>query len=90
MIVKYEDDFPRLSRHIRNYKKRFPMFMHDIRKLESNIEQLKKEYSFYIIKHKQTKSEHYLTQANQKIEEINQVILLIDKIELIAILSRSG
>ena len=88
MIVKYEDDFPRLARHIRNYKKRFPMFMHDIRKLESNIEQLKKEYSFYTIKQKQSKSEHYLTQANQKIEEINQVILLIDKIELMAILSR--
>ena len=88
MIVKYEDDFPRLAKHIRNYKKRFPMFIHDIRKLENNIDQLKKEYSFYIIKYKQNKSETYLLQAEQKIAEINQVILLIDKIELLAILSK--
>jgi len=64
------------------------MFIHDIRKLENNIDQLKKEYSFYIIKYKQNKSETYLLQAEQKIAEINQVILLIDKIELLAILSK--
>jgi len=66
------------------------MFINDIRKLESNIEQLKKEYSFYMIKYKQNKSDQYLRQAEQKIQEINEVVLLIDKIELLSILSRSG
>ena len=88
MIVKHEDDFPRLRAHIKKYRRRFPMFSADIRRIETNIESSIKTYSEYMIKYRRTKSELFYHDALQQLESINELILLIDKIELMTILSR--
>jgi hypothetical protein len=88
MIVKHEDDFPRLRAHIKKYRRRFPMFSADIRRIETNIESSIKTYSEYMIKYRRTKSELFYNDAHNQLESISQLVKLIDQIELVAILSR--
>jgi len=88
MIVKHEDDFPRLRAHIKKYRRRFPMFSADIKRIETNIESSIKTYSEYMIKYRRTKSELFYHDAHNQLESINQLVKLIDQIELVAILSR--
>jgi len=88
MIVQHEDDFPRLRRHIRGYRRRYPMFHQDIRRIENNIESCIKTYSEYMIKYRRSKSETFHQDALQQLEHINNFIKLIDQIDLVALLSR--
>jgi len=81
-------DFTDIRDHVKRYKKQFPMFMKDIRRIESTIDNHIKLHGQYLVQYKQTHSEKFREKADAEIEQINNLLKLIDKIELIAILSK--
>jgi ribosome-binding ATPase YchF (GTP1/OBG family) len=88
MQIESEKDFTELRQYIDKYHKRFPMFRHDIVKIESIIEEHIKQYSIAMVHYRQSHSKHYLEQAQKEIEEINRVLSTVGKLELIALLSQ--
>jgi len=81
-------DFSDIRDHVKRYKKRFPMFLKDIRRIENTIENHIKLHSQYLVKYKQTHSNKYLEKAQAEIDQINNLLKLIDKIELMAMLAK--
>ncbi len=88
MNIESHKDFPDLRKHFSVWRRRFPMFTHDVQKIERIIEQHITNYSNHLVKHRQTHNKTYLEKAQFEIDEINRVISTVEKLELMAILSR--
>jgi hypothetical protein len=88
MQIESEKDFPELRERFNKWRRSFPMFKHDVKKIEDTVEQLIKEYSVSLMHYRQSKKRYYLEQAQTHIDEINRVVSTIEKIELMALLSR--
>ena len=88
MEVKSEEDFKALRQHIESYRKRFPMFVHDIVKIEHIAEEHIKQHSIAMVYYRQTHSRSHLERAQKEIDAINQLLSTVGKIELMALLSQ--
>jgi hypothetical protein len=88
MQITSEKDFTDLRQYIDKYHQRFPMFRHDIVKIENIIEDHIKQYSIAMVYYRQSHSKHYLEQAEKQIEEINRILSTVGKLELMALLSQ--
>lgn len=89
MEVKSENDFPEVRQKISEWRKRHPMFKHDVDRISTIIEEHITNYSKIMVQHRQTKSKTYLEKADRELEEINRVFRTVGKIELLSILSRN-
>ena len=89
MQIESEKDFPELRKQFIIWKKRFPMFAHDVRKIEDIIEQHIQNYSISLVHYRQRHSTSYLQIAQKEIDEINRVLSTVGKLELMAMLSGS-
>ncbi len=89
MKVESEKDFPVLRKHIDAYKHRFPMFVHDIKRIEHIVETHIQNFSQAGVHYRQTKSRTYLEKAQQELDRINEIISLVDKMELMALIARA-
>ena len=89
MEISSELDFPKLREQIKIWRKRFPMFRHDVDQIENIIEIHIQNHSIALVFHRQTKKKKYLEDAEKEIESINRVISTVSKLELMAILSQS-
>jgi hypothetical protein len=87
--VNSEKDFTELRRHFDVWRRRFPMFAHDVYKIENIVETHIQNYSIALVHYRQTKQKRYLERAEQEIQEINRIIALAEKAQLMAILSQS-
>jgi DNA-binding ferritin-like protein len=88
MHIESDKDFPKLRIQFTEWRKRFPMFKHDVTSIERIVEEHIKRHSQILIQYRQTHSKSYLEQAQLEIDLINQVIATVEKIELMAMLSR--
>jgi hypothetical protein len=88
MQIQSDKDFPELRKQFNVWRKRFPMFKHDVNRIEAIVENHIKNYSMALIMHRQTHGKTYLAQAQHQLDEINRVIGTVEKIELMAMLSR--
>lgn len=88
MHIESDRDFPELRKQFNVWRKRFPMFNHDVVRIESMVEKHIKDHSIALMMHRQTHKKYYLEQAQKEIDEINRVIGTVEKIELMAMLSR--
>jgi hypothetical protein len=88
MYIEGEKDFPELRNQFTIWRRRFPMFTHDVRKLQDTIENEIKEHSIALMHHRQSHKRFYIEKAQSHIDNINNLILTIEKIELMALLSR--
>mgnify|MGYP003671032854 FL=1 len=88
MQIENENDFPKLRIQIYEWKKRFPMFVHDVKHVERLIENHISTYSKHLVIYRQTHSKKYLELAQHEIDAINQKLLLVGNIELMSLLSR--
>jgi hypothetical protein len=88
MQIQSDRDFPELRRQFNTWRKRFPMFKHDVNRIEAIVENHIKNYSMALIMHRQTHGKSHLAQAQHELDEINRVIGTVEKIELMAMLSR--
>lgn len=88
MQIESEKDFPELRERFNKWRKSFPMFAHDVNKIESIVEAHIRDYSVSLIHYRQSKKRYYIAQAQTHIDEINRVVSQVEKIELMALLSR--
>jgi hypothetical protein len=88
MQIESEQDFPKLRTQFTEWRKRFPMFTHDVSSIERIVEEHIKRHSQILIQHRQTHSKRYLDDAQAEITTINRVIATVEKIELMAMLSQ--
>jgi len=88
MHVESDRDFPNLRRHISAWRKRFPMFTHDVNQVEHIVERHIQNFAIAGVQYRQTKSKRYLEIAQHELDEINRVISTVEKLELMAMLSQ--
>lgn len=88
MQIESDKDFPELRKQIAVWNKRFPMFKHDVHKINRIIENHIQNYSIELVHYRQTRNRSYLEKAQKEIDEINRVLSTVGKLELMAILSQ--
>ena len=88
MEVQSEKDFQELRRQFSLWRKRFPMFTHDVNQIERIIEQHIKNHSIALVQYRQTHSKTYLETAQKELDEINRILSTVGKQELMALLSQ--
>jgi hypothetical protein len=88
MQIESEQDFTELRKQFLVWRKRFPMFTHDVYQIEKIIDSHIQQHSKIMVLYRQTHSRSYLERAQLEIAAINQVIATVEKLELIAMLSR--
>jgi Skp family chaperone for outer membrane proteins len=81
-------DFKEIRDRINDWRRRFPMFNHDVKRIERIVENHIQEYSTALVYYRQTKQKKYLEQAQNHIDEIDRVINTVEKVQLIALLAR--
>ena len=86
--INSHEDFNKLREQLIKWRKRFPMFAHDVRRIQSSIEIHMKNYMDHLIRYKQTKSERCIENAQMEIDKINALMNTISKVELMSILSK--
>jgi hypothetical protein len=88
MQIASEQDFTELRKQFLVWRKRFPMFVHDVQQIEKIIDSHIQQHSKIMVLHRQTHSRSYLEKAQLEIDAINKVIATVEKLELMAMLSR--
>jgi len=86
--ITSHEDFNKIRDQLDKWKKRFPMFSHDVRRIQDAIEVHMKNYMDHLIKYKQTKSNHCIDRAQEELDKINGLLNTISKVELMALLSK--
>ena len=88
MQIESDKDFTQLRNQFSVWRKRFPMFVHDVQQIEKIIDRHIQQHSKIMVMHRQTHNRSYLEKAQLEIDAINQVIGTVEKLELMAMLSR--
>ena len=88
MKVQTDKDFAELTQQFSVWRKRFPMFTHDVQRIEKIINQHITAHSKIMVMYRQTKNLSYLEKAQQEINTINTVLATVEKMELMSLLSR--
>lgn len=88
MNITSDKDFAELHNQFTAWRKRFPMFAHDVQQIERIVNSHIQSHSRLMVLHRQTRSRSYLEKAQQEIDAINRVVATVEKIELMAMLGR--
>jgi hypothetical protein len=88
MEIDFNQDFSELRKQFGAWRKRFPMFVHDVKQIETIVEQHIQNFAIAGIHYRQTHSKSYLEKAQHELDEIKRVVAMVEKIELMAMLSR--
>ena len=88
MQIESDKDFKQLREQFTAWRKRFPMFIHDVKRIEKIIDEHIQTHSKIMVMYRQTHNKSYLEKAQQEIDSINQVLSTVEKIELMAMLAR--
>ena len=88
MQIESDQDFSKLRQRFSEWRRRFPMFTHDVTNIERIVEDHIKRHSQILIQYRQTHGKRYLDEAQAEITAINRVISTVEKIELMAMLSQ--
>jgi hypothetical protein len=87
MQIQSDKDFQTLRDQFSQWRKRFPMFKHDVQQIEHIINTHIQSHSKLMVLHRQTHNRSYLEKAQLEIDAINRVVLTVEKIELMSLLS---
>jgi hypothetical protein len=88
MKVESDQDFKKLRDQFTAWRDRFPMFVHDVQRIEKIINQHITAHSKIMVMYRQTKNRSYLEKAQREIDTINTVLSTVEKMELLSLLSR--
>ena len=88
MKVESDQDFKQLRDQFTAWRHRFPMFTHDVQRIEKIINHHITAHSKIMVMYRQTKNRSYLEKAQQEINTINTVLATVEKMELMSLLSR--
>ena len=88
MQIESDKDFLEMRKQFSVWRKRFPMFTHDVDRIERIIENHIQDYSIALIYYRQTHKKNFIERAQKEIDAINAVLSTVEKIELLALLSQ--
>ena len=88
MQIESDKDFVQLRNQFLVWRKRFPMFVHDVQQIEKIIDRHIQQHSKIMVLHRQTHNRSYLEKAQLEINSINRTLATVEKLELMAMLSR--
>lgn len=88
MEIQTHEDFPALREQVSKWKHRYTMFRKDVKEIESAIETHIQNYSRHQVSYKQTHKNYYVEQAQKEIDEINRILGVVEKLEIMAMLSK--
>jgi hypothetical protein len=88
MQIESDKDFFELRNQFLVWRKRFPMFTHDVHQIEKIIDSHIQQHSKLMVLHRQTHSRSYLEKAQLEIDSINRTLTTVEKLELMSMLSR--
>ena len=88
MKIETDRDFTELQQQFAVWRKRFPMFTHDVQRIEKIIDEHIQTHSKIMVLYRQTRNKSYLEKAQKEIDDINRVLATVEKLELMAMLSR--
>ena len=88
MQIESDKDFTELRKQFLIWRKRFPMFAHDVHQIEKIIDSHIQQHSKIMVMHRQTHSRSYLERAQREIDAINRTLDTVEKLELMSMLSR--
>ena len=88
MKIETSQDFTELRGQFSVWRKRFPMFIHDVQRIEKIIDEHIQAHSKIMVLYRQSKNKSYLEKAQKEIDSINRILETVEKLELIAMLSR--
>ena len=88
MQIESDKDFTQLRNQFLVWRKRFPMFVHDVQQIEKIIDHHIQQHSKIMVMHRQTHNRSYLEKAQLEIDSINRTLATVEKLELMSILSR--
>ena len=88
MQIESDKDFLEMRKQFSVWRKRFPMFTHDVDRIERIIENHIQDYSIALIYYCQTHKKNFIERAQKEIDAINAVLSTVEKIELMALLSQ--
>jgi hypothetical protein len=87
--IESDKDYPELRKQFSIWRKRFPMFHHDVNRIENIIEVHIQNHSIALVFYRQSKKKKFLEDAQREIDSINRVLETVEKLELMAMLSQS-
>lgn len=88
MKIESDKDFKELRNQFSAWRKRFPMFTHDVQSIEKIIDEHIQVHSKIMVLYRQTRNKSYLEKAQREIDAINRILETVEKLELMAMLSR--
>ena len=88
MQIESDKDFIQLRNQFLVWRKRFPMFVHDVQQIEKIIDTHIQQHSKIMVLHRQTHNRSYLEKAQLEIDSINRTLATVEKLELMSMLSR--
>ena len=88
MKIESDKDFEQLRAQFSDWRRRFPMFTHDVHRIEKMIYEHIQTHSKIMVMYRQTKNRSHLEKAQLEIDAINKIIDTVEKMELMAMLSR--
>ena len=88
MKVESDQDFKQLRDQFTAWRNRFPMFTHDVQRIEKIINHHITAHSKIMVMYRQTKNLGYLERAQRELDAINSVLATVEKMELMSLLSR--
>jgi len=88
MQIESDKDFVELRKQFNLWRRRFPMFAHDVKQIENIIENHITDYSKHLIEYRRTHHKVHIERAQIQIDEINRVLSTVSKLELMAMLTR--
>jgi hypothetical protein len=88
MQIESDRDFPELRNQFAVWRRRFPMFRHDVNQIESIIETHIQNHSIALVFYRQTHKKKFLEDAQQEIEAINRILSTVSKLEIMALLTQ--
>ena len=88
MQIESDKDFTELRNQFSVWRKRFPMFVHDVQQIEKIIDSHIQQHSKIMVMHRQTHNRSYLERAQREIDAINRTLDTVEKLELMSMLSR--
>ena len=86
MQIESDKDFPALQQQLAEWRKRFPMFKHDVMQIEKIIDNHIQNHSKCLVEYRQSHKRSYLEKAQKEIDSINRILSVVEKMELMALL----
>jgi len=88
MQIESDRDFSELRNQFAVWRRRFPMFRHDVNQIEDIVETHIQNHSIALVFYRQTHKKKFLDDAQKEIDNINRVLSTVSKLEMMALLSQ--